>query len=243
MITRDNVQFGNRNISYNIVYSDRRKNATLSVYPLKTVEISVPANLERERIQNLVRKKAEWVMKQILWFDEIVQTASVKEHVNGESYLYLGRQYRLKIIKNREKPQASLEGKYLAVTLPGKTPEKREKAIVKAAIWKWYREQANVTMRESIKTYSEKLGIKEPKFRIKNQEKRWGSCTEKNALNFNFRIAMAPVSLLNYVVAHEMCHINHKHHSNKFWESLRIIMPDYEERKERLRREGSQYIL
>ena len=243
MITQDSIQFGEKTIDYDIVYSDRRKNATLSVYPLKTVEISVPENLERERIQKLVRNKAQWVMTQILWFDEIVQTDSIKENVNGESYLYLGRQYRLKIIKNDEKPQARLEGKYLTVTLPEKTPESREKAIVKAAIWKWYRQEANVRMQEAIKTYSTKLGIKEPHFTIKNQHKRWGSCTEKNVLNFNFRISMAPVSLLNYVVAHEMCHINHKHHSGKFWEGLRTIMPDYEERKERLRREGAQYVL
>ena len=243
MITQDSIQFGEKTIDYDIVYSDRRKNATLSVYPLKTVEISVPENLERERIQKLVRNKAQWVMTQILWFDEIVQTNSIKEHVNGESYLYLGRQYRLKIIKNDEKPQARLEGKYLTVTLPKKAPESREKAIVKAAIWKWYRQEANVRMQEAIKIYSTKLGISEPHFTIKNQHKRWGSCTEKNVLNFNFRIAMAPVSLLNYVVAHEMGHIKHKHHSGKFWESLRTIMPDYEERKERLRREGSQYVL
>ena len=243
MIAQDSIQFGTTTINYDIVYSDRRKNATLSVYPLKMVEISVPTNLEPEHIRSLVKKKAHWVMKEILWFDEIVQMDSKKEHVNGETYLYLGRQYRLKIIRNHERPQAKLIGKYLTVWLPENTPKNKEKRIIKAAIWKWYRQQANKKIEDVIKTYSKKLGISQPKFTIKNQYKRWGSCTSKNMLNFNFRIAMAPVTLLQYIVAHEMCHIKHKDHSSKFWKQLKTIMPDYEDRKERLRKEGTLYVL
>lgn len=243
MITQDSIQFGTTTINYDIVYSNKRKNATLAVYPLKIVEISVPTNLEPEHIQSLVRKKAHWVMKQIVWFDEIVQMDSKKEHVNGESYLYLGRQYRLKIIRNHEKPQAKLIGKYLTVWLPEDTSKNQENKLVKAAIWKWYKNQATKKIEEVIDLYSKKLGIQSPKYIIKNQYKRWGSCTSKNVLNFNFRIAMAPVALLQYIVAHEMVHIKHKDHSKEFWKQLQTIMPDYEDRKERLRKEGTQYVL
>lgn len=243
MIIQDSIQYGTTTINYDVVYSDRRKNATLSVYPLKLVEISVPTNIEQERIQNLVRKKAHWVLKQILWFDEIIQMDSKKEHVNGESYLYLGRQYRLKLIKNNEKPQAKLIGKYLTVYLPEHIPNNQENKTIKVAIWKWYREQANKKIDETVEMYGKKLGINKPKFTIKNQYKRWGSCTSKNILNFNFRITMAPIALLQYIVAHEICHIKHKDHSTKFWNLLKTIMPDYEQRKERLRTEGTQYVL
>ncbi|NIA02978.1 MAG: DUF45 domain-containing protein [Nitrospirae bacterium] len=98
-------------------------------------------------------------------------------------------------------------------------------------------------MKESIKYYSKKLGIKEPDFIIKNQYKRWGSCTSKNILIFNFRIAMAPVSQMNYIITHELCHIKVKDHSPEFWKLLRSIMPDYDDRKERLRKEGWGYVL
>jgi len=243
MITQDSIQFGTTTINYDVVYSDRKKNATLSVYPLKLVEVSVPTNLDQEHIQKLVKRKAHWVMKQILWFDEIVQTDCSKEYVNGESYVYLGRQYRLKIIKNHEKPQAKLMGKYLTVRFPENTPQNKEKNVIKAAIWKWYREQADKKIEEAIKIYSNKLGIQQPKYNIKNQYKRWGSCTKNNILNFNLRISMAPISLLQYVVAHEICHVQHKDHSNQFWKLLQAIMPDYEQRKDRLRKEGTQYVL
>ncbi len=240
--TQDSIQFGTTTINYDVIYSAKRKNATLSVYPMKQVEISVPSGLEREHIQRLVRKKAGWVLKQILWFDEIVQIDSQKEHVNGETFLYLGRQYRLKIVRSSEKAKAKLRGKYLYVTIPN-AGNSKDKKIIKAAVWDWYRKQAGRKVTEAVCLYSRILGIELPKVIIKNQYKRWGSCTSKNTLNFNFRIVIAPVSLLNYVAAHELCHIKHKDHSPKFWKLLKTIMPDYEDRKERLRKEGRQYTL
>lgn len=243
MITQDSIQFGTSEIKYDILYSPRRKNATLSVYPMKQVEIAVPENLEKEHIQTLVSKKAEWIIKQILWFDEIVQIDSTKEYVNGETFLYLGRQYRLKIVTNNGKAEAKLRGKYLTVTLPENTATTNKKKVIKAAVWQWYKVHSIKKIIESIKYYSKKLGIKEPNFIIKNQYKRWGSCTSKNILIFNFRIAMAPVSQLNYIIAHELCHIKVKDHSPKFWKLLRSILPDYEDRKEKLRKEGWSYVL
>ena len=243
MIAQDTIQFGKTEINYDILYSDRRRNATLSVYPMKQIEITVPQDLEREHIQNLVRKKASWIIKQVLWFDEILQVDSQKEHVNGETYLYSGRQYRLKITNKQARPEAKLIGKYLEVALPENTPQNKQKKIIKVAIYDWYRKQAHKKVLDAVKDYSKKLGIEPPKFIIKNQYKRWGSCTKNNILNFNFRIAMAPASQINYVVAHELCHVLHKDHSVKFWKSLSTIMPDYEDRKEALRKEGWQYVL
>ncbi len=243
MNIQDSIQFGNTKIDYGIIYSDRRKNATLSVYPMKQVEISVPTNLEPEHIQKLVKKKANWIIKQILWFDEIVQIDSEKEHVDGETFLYLGRQYRLKIHRGNGKAESKLIGQYLEVNIPENTPKTKQKKLVKAASWHWYKKQANRKIKDALKRYSKKLGVEQPDFIIKNQYKRWGSCTKKNILNFNFRISMAPVSQIDYVVAHELCHVLHKDHSTKFWKLLKIIMPDYGIRKERLRKEGWQYVL
>ncbi len=243
MITQDSILFGTTKISYAVSYSGRRKNATLAVYPLKYVEIKVPTSTEPEDIQRIVRKKAAWVLKQIVWFDQLARMDSAKEYVNGETYLYLGRQYQLKISKGNGKAETSLNGKHLQVILPQNARGEDAKKTVKAAVWCWYREQAKKKIGESLSHYSRKLGTEPPEFRIKNQSKRWGSCTSKNMLIFNFRIAMAPASQLNYVVAHELCHAKFKDHSPKFWKLLRSIMPECEERKEKLRQDGWQYVL
>jgi len=243
MMEKDIIQFGNTKIDYSIIYSDRRKNATLSVYPMKLVEISVPEGLERSEIQQLVRKKARWVIKQLSFFDQIDQIDSTKEYVNGETFLYLGRQYRLNVIKSGTKAEANLEGKSLVVNIPGKSNKEKAGKLIKAAVWQWYRNKAKQKVGNLIKVYSKKIGTDEPDFQIKNQYKRWGSCTSKNKLIFNLRIVMAPVYLIEYVIAHEMCHLKHRDHGTEFWKLLRAVIPDYEARKEQLRKEGWQFDL
>lgn len=243
MIKSDSVQYGMTRIDYDIIYSEKRKNATLAVYPMKDVEIRVPKDLEREHIQRLVKKKADWVIKQIYWFDEISQLESFKEHVSGETYLYLGRQYRLQVKKERGRAQAKIVGKNLIVMLPFNTPKKYIKKTIKTTIWRCYRKQTEHKVKELIEQYSKKIGVKPPNFSIKNQYKRWGSCTSKNHLIFNFRLSMAPVSQIEYVIAHELCHIKIKEHSKEYWNLLRSILRDYEDRKEALKKDGWQYTL
>src|SRR3989344_3054166 len=243
MIEQDSFLFGKTQIDYDIVYSPRRRNATLAVYPLKQVEITVPTTIQQEKIKTLVERKAVWVIKQLVWFDQIIQIDSVKEYVNGESFLYLGRQYRLKLNKENGKTEVRMRGKELEVTLKKQDNIKDTKTLIKVAIWHWYREQALKNIDESVSCYSKKLGIRKPKITIKNQYKRWGSCASKNVVIFNFRIAMAPLSQLNYVVAHELVHIKHKDHSPKFWKTLKSIMPDYKDRKEKLKHDGFNYQL
>jgi len=243
MITQDRIQFGATTINYDIVYSEKRKNATLAVYPMKEVEIRVPKHLERDRIQSLVKKKADWVIKQLVWFDEITRLDSNKEHINGETYLCLGRQYRLQIKKTEGRAEAKIIGKTIQVNLPINIHKNHEKKIIKAAIWKFYRQQTEEKITELLKKYSKRLGIQIPTFMIKNQYKRWGSCTSKDQLIFNFRLAMAPVSQIEYVVAHEICHIKVKDHNNEYWKLFKSIMPEFEKRKDALKKDGWQYQL
>lgn len=243
MKTKDFIRFGNTKIKYDIVYSNKRKNATLKVYPLMAVEISVPKDLSRKHIRQLVKNKSGWVIKQLTWFNELAQLKSDKEYVKGETYLYLGRQYRLDIKKDDMAPQTTILGKNLIINLPKNTEKDKIKKIVKVALLWWYKEQSENKIQEIIKSYSQKLGISKPKFVIKNQFKRWGSCTSKNLIIFNFRISMAPVSQIEYIVAHELCHTKIKDHSMAFWKLLSRAMPDYNTRKETLRKDGWQYSL
>ena len=142
MIEQDSILFGKTQIDYDVVYSPRRRNATLAVYPLKQVEITVPSNIQQEKIKTLVERKAVWVIKQLVWFDQITQISSTKEYVNGESFLFLGRQYRLKLNKENGKTEVRLRGRELEVTLKKQADSKDVKTLIKVAIWHWYREQA-----------------------------------------------------------------------------------------------------
>jgi predicted metal-dependent hydrolase len=243
VISKDSIRFGSTTINYDITYSKKRKNATLAVYPLSEVEIRVPVNLEKVDIRKLVKRKADWVLKKIIWFNELAQLDGRKEYINGETYLYMGRQYKLKIIRGHNRAVAKILGKQLQVNLPIKISEGDGKRTVKVAIWRWYRQQTEIKVADLIRKYSKKLGIVAPDFFIKNQYKRWGSCTSKNKLIFNFRLSMAPASQIEYVVGHELCHIKQKNHTKGYWKLLFSIMDDYAVRKEALRKDGWQYAL
>ena len=243
MIEEDTIQFGTTSINYNINYSPRKKNVTVAVNPSKDVEVIVPEGTLQVDIQNLMKRKAPWILKKQLWFNQIGIIDNEKEYVKGETFLYLGRQYRLKISKGRNKTTAKLIGKYIEVDFNKRTLTKNEQNVIKKVIWDWYREKSRNKVKLIIKKYSKILCIEEPKFMIKDQQKRWGSCTKNNTLILNIRAIMAPMSQLEYIVAHELCHVVHKNHSNKFWNLLRSLIRDYEVKKEDLRINGWKYNL
>lgn len=239
----DSIQYGTTTIPYSISYSSRRKNVAIAVYPTKEVEIRVPSRTNPEVIKKLMQNKAHWVVKNIEWFNQFQYVSAKKEYVNGETFLYLGRQYRLKIIKSRDDVVAKLRGRYFEVSVPANILENEKIEMVKEALFSWYKAHTEDVILEVVKKYSKKLGVQTPDVKVKYQLKRWGSCTRSDVLNINLQIAMAPMSQIEYVVAHELCHLKYKNHSSDFWQSLRVIMPDYEMRKDNLRKEGWRYSL
>lgn len=236
----DHIQFGTTTITYELVRSRRRKNATITVFPDKTVQIAVPHDTGTDQAQFLMVKKAPWVIKKIDMFQCISPEIASKEYVSGETFLYLGRQYRLKILKTKSESSAKLVGKYLYVSVPESVRSDKNE-YVKKLVYEWYRTHAAEKIKEVINSYCKRSNLPVPTFIVKNQLKRWGSCTAKNQLIFNNRIAMAPVSQLEYVVAHELCHMRYKDHSPKFWSMLKSVMPEYEKRKEALKSDGWKY--
>ncbi|MEA1992789.1 MAG: M48 family metallopeptidase, partial [Euryarchaeota archaeon] len=116
--------------------------------------------------------------------------------------------------------------------------EKRTK--IRQALINWYRSHAKKKILERVEKYQSKIGVTPAKVRVKKQRKRWGSCSTRGNLNFNWRIIMAPMSLVDYVVVHELVHLTHPNHSREFWGMVASVLPDYDERRERLRIKGNR---
>ena len=151
--------------------------------------------------------------------------------------------YNLKILSGEIEPSIKLKGKYFEVTVSKNTPQKSQHQVVRDTLWKWYLEHAENKLREIMHKYSRKLQIDTPTVVVKPQAKRWGSCSNTNIIRINIQIIMAPIKQIEYVVAHELCHVKYKDHSSKFWKNLSLVMPDYQLRKESLRKEGWRYVL
>ena len=237
------VRYGTTIITYAISYSARRKKATIAVHPDKNVAVTVPKGTSPEIVQNLVLKKAPWVLEQIGAFDQIAMTPASKEYVNGETFLYLGRQYRLKVLRGYGNTSVKLVGGYFEVTVPDDMHPEQQRDLVRRTLCKWYEEHALQKVQEVVRKYAQRLHFDVPQVRIRHQLKRWGSCNKDSVLNINVLITMAPMTQVEYVVAHELCHLMYKDHSTEFWDLLRLVMPDYEIRKEKLRKEGRRYVL
>jgi hypothetical protein len=238
-LEQGHVPFGRSIIDYRVERSDRRKTVTIAVDPSAGVVLKAPANATLRRLDDVVKTKAPWILQRLLEFRELGPGPTPKEFVSGESYSYLGRSYRLRIDRSSKvsKPTASLHGAFLTVSLPWGSIAERD-ALVKRTVVTWYRKQAARRLRERVEVYASRAGLLLPPVLVREQEKRWGSCNSKGELRFNWRVMMAPLSLVDYVVAHEVCHLVVRDHSTRFWKLLRTILPDFEERRARLRVDG-----
>ena len=234
------VPFGRSVIDYRIERSDRRKTVTIAVGPGGGVVLKAPLGTSIRRLDEVVSAKASWILKRLVGFRGLGAAPAPKEFVAGESYRYLGRSYRLKIERRSEctDPIASVHGAFLVVTIPRASGAEQRDALVRRAVVAWYRRQAARRIPTRVEIYTSRAGLRSPSVLIRDQEKRWGSCSSNGELRFNWRVMMAPMSLVDYVVAHEVCHLIVRDHSTRFWKLLETVLPDYEERRARLRVEG-----
>ncbi|AKB80893.1 hypothetical protein MSBR3_0315 [Methanosarcina barkeri 3] len=245
MRKNDRISACGRTINYEIIYSKKRKKAAILVRPDMKVEFRAPQGLSADTIRGMVEGKARWIFKKLEWFEENKLPDQKKQYCEGEIYLYLGREYPLRITltNNVKRPLAFFKDSELMVEIPENTSEDQVSFPVKKAVWNFYSKCAEEEVEKLLKIYSKKLEVTTPVFKVKHQNKRWGSCSAKNILRINFQLIMAPPRQLEYVVVHELCHIKEKNHSARFWKLVRELMPDYEEHRNNLKKEGWKYVL
>ncbi len=154
---------------------------------------------------------------------------SKKEFVNGEGFLYLGKYYKLYIVKDQTEPLRFENGFYLSESA---LPNAKEIFI------EWYKEQAFRKISERVSFYANAGGFKYKRVGITSTMKRWGSCSSDNSLNFSWRLIMAPLRVIDYVVAHELAHTLEKNHSKNFWSIVKALMPAYKKQEMWLKEHG-----
>jgi predicted metal-dependent hydrolase len=195
-------------------------------------------------IQLVISKRAAWIIRKLEEVRAISAPMSPKEFVDGETVRYLGRCYRLRIT---ESPQAKASCKlisgWLKLVLQPPANNAKRSGLIHTQIVAWYRAQARVHLEAKLSYWRGCYGSQTGKLIISNQANRWGSCDSKNNIRINWRIMMAAPSLIDYVVAHEIAHTIHKNHSADFWRLLGSVMPDYDLRRDALKRIGPQLTL
>ena len=241
MIERNRIKFGNTDIDFFVERSSRRNTVSIFVDPYDGVYLRAPFQTSLETLSCLVYKRGAWILKKQRRIDEIKELLPRREGVSGETFFYLGKQYRLKILNDQaKKNNVALKGRYLIVQGPFGHNGQCENQI-KKNLKQWYKRHALPVLKRRCEVYAKRLKIGLPEVFLGNQLKRWASCHSPNKIYFNWQIMMASMTLIDYVVAHELCHLVQHNHSSRYWALLGRIMPDYEQRRERLRKEGPKY--
>lgn len=219
------------NIKYQVEKSHRK---TLGISLIKNgiFLVKVPEIFTVEQVETYLLRN-EITLHKALAASKVI--SSDREFVEGEDYYYLGRNYRLKIIDNSDK-ELSLEGDYFTIgQFVGED--------YRGSFQDWYTENLFKVIQEKINLYKMTLGIEPSKVTIDNLTEKWGACTPTGMLKFNWKLAMAPLSIIDYIVVHEMVHLKIKNHSTQFWSTVHSICPRYQDSIRWLKENGHELSL
>lgn len=231
------VTWGGTEIAYSIRRSARRKKTVaVTVEPGGSVLIIAPSDLGTEELDAIVTRKAPWIARRAERVKAQAPVRGPREFVSGESVLYLGRHYRLKVLPG-ETGNVKLRGGWVRVPAPS---GEEQSVSVRTGLVSWFRHHARNRLPERVEAWQAKVGVAMPLVIISDQQKRWGSCDGDGRIRLNWRIIQAPMRLIDYVVVHELVHLKHRGHGQEFWRAVGRVMPDYEGRQEQLRRVGAE---
>lgn len=225
---KDSIQFGSKTIDFQLVYS-ARKSLGVTVTPEMEVVVKAPAGASIEKIKQKLRDKAPWVLKQQSFFLPFHPKTASKNYVSGETHLYLGRLYRLKVSEGKANV-VKLKGRFIEVTCI-------DKAKAEELLKKWYLEHARARFNQYAAPWIERFkmyNVEPSNIVLREMPTRWGSCTPKGKIILNPELIKAPKGCIEYVIVHELCHLVHHDHTQKFFDLQEKEMPDWEKWKMRL---------
>lgn len=229
---RHQIQYGEHTIKF-CVKRRVRKTLEIAVEPDTTVVVSAPLDASLEVVNVKVRKRAAWIRRQQQLFSQYLPRTPSRRFVSGETHLYLGRQYRLKVICHTQEA-VDLSNGFLLVY--SQKPSQTE--VTRTLVERWYRNQAHLKFKERLeaclKQFPNPESFRPKGLIIRHMKQRWGSMSMSSRLILNRRLIEAPVDAIDYVITHELCHIAERSHGPAFYNLLDRILPDWVERKERL---------
>jgi len=215
-------------IKYEIRYSER-KTIGITVERDRSVVVCAPFGTRPDIIGKLIEKKRVWLNKKINGINKFPEKKSYKEFVSGESLIYLGSIYKLKVVSD------DFDGvkfdNCFSISI-----HNRNKANM--LLKEFYQSGAKEILVPRIKRFAENLGVKHSKILITDSKYRWGSCTPKGNITFNWRIIKAPVNVIDYIIVHELAHLLESNHTATFWNIVSVQLPQYKKAKEWLKENG-----
>ena len=224
----DFIQFGSKQIDFHLSYTDR-KSLGITVTPEMEVLVKAPMDTPIDKIKDKVRNRASWIIKQQSFFLSFYPKIPVRKYVSGETHLYLGMQCRLQVTIG-DKNEVKYKGRIIEVIT-------KDKKNVAELLKQWYREKAKdkfLALAEQYIQRFKKYNVAPKEIVMLDMQTRWGSCTAKGKIILNPELIKAPKHCIEYVIIHELCHLVHRGHTQKFIALQTREMPDWEKWKVKL---------
>lgn len=212
------------------IHKKKVKNVTLKVKRDGTIHLTVPEATTDDYIDRVIVNKKDWIENQQKHFNDNYEKPQLKEMVSGESFKYLGKNYRLKIMEDPKEGVRLYRG-YIEISIKDRENTTRKQELLK----KWYMDKAKVKFNELIHEYEKIVKEEVNSIRIITMKTRWGSCNvESRNINLNLELIKKPRYCIEYVILHELSHLKYPNHSKAFWEYMSVHMPNWKWRKDRL---------
>ena len=221
-----------KDIEYTLVRS-RRKTASIYIERNGKVSVLVPEKLTTRQIENLLEGKRRWIYKNLAEWKDLNARKVHRDYVNGEGFLYLGRSYRLKLVSELDVPLMLKDGYFCLQATNGSIPD------ADAAFKEFYRQKGVARIPPRVAYFQAKMDVEPRSIKVLDLKHHWASCTPGGNLNFHWKCMMAPLTVIDYIVVHELAHLLYPNHTAAFWNQVDKVMPDFQERKDWLRDNGA----
>ena len=214
----------------------KRRTIALIIERDGSFTVRAPLRAPHAAIETFIQQKADWITRT----REKIKSTSMagqflgKQYAGGEKFLFLGSSFDLKLVGSQRHSLHFDDG----FTLSRAEQIKGEQAFTR-----WYKERALEIISERVKQYAQQYNFTPKQVKISSAKTRWGSCSPNGTLNFTWRLVMAPLDVIDYVVVHELTHLHVKDHSNTFWKAVETIYPDYKKQRKWLRENGGKLSL
>ncbi len=215
-------------IEYSIKYSNR-KTLSIIIERDRRVVVRAPMNTSKELIEKEISKRKFLLFQKINHPQKYEIPKPKKEFVSGESLLFLGKHHKLEVVSD-ENEGILFDNKFYI----SKANQNKADQLFR----KWYMKQAEEKIIPKAKLHARNIGVHYKAIKILDLKYRWGSCTPKDNINFNWRLVKAPVYVINYIIVHELAHLIEPNHTPKFWNIVSVQLPHYNKAKDWLKDNG-----
>lgn len=229
------ARLGEQDVSYQVRLSTKVKNVNIKLSVENGLEVVVPSSYPLDEVESLLKSRESWILEKLAVIKRRAEQKKAYSLEERKAVSFLGKSYRLVTVYQQGNPSVQLVGDKIVVMLAQENQDK-----IPLLIEKWLRLQAKHIILQRLELAKQKLQIEYNQVFIKDQKTRWGSCSGQRNLNFNFRLVMAPLPVIDYLVAHELAHLVEMNHSKKFWALVASICPDYKTHRQWLREHGGE---